>query len=116
MAYLMAFSTWFQVTERDPTLSLSVVVPLALPDFGPVKAFCSLIREPLWAADRKLSIAIEKSSLLYRLLYLGEPLRTQKCPVHLGVWHGIQPVPCPHGCGLTGWLPKILDPPQKEIP
>jgi hypothetical protein len=51
---------------------------------------------------------VRKSNLLYRLLYLGEPLRTRKCPMHGGSWSGV-PVPgeeCPHGCGHTGWLPE----------
>lgn len=50
-----------------------------------------------------VGLGIEKSSLLARLLYEGEPLRTKKCPVHDGTWCGINP--CPHGCGETGWVP-----------
>jgi hypothetical protein len=51
-----------------------------------------------------------KSNLLYRLLYLGQPLRTEKCPIHDGHWAGC-PAPddyCPHGCTVagntTGWI------------
>ncbi len=48
-------------------------------------------------------ITIPKSNLLYRLLYLEQPLRTVKCPTHDGHWSGLDP--CEHGCGSTGWLP-----------
>lgn len=54
-------------------------------------------------------LAIRKSNLLHRLIYLGEPLRTEMCPEHKGRWSGCQPEPCPHGCSsginVTGWLP-----------
>lgn len=49
-----------------------------------------------------------KSNLLFRLLYLGEPVRREPCPEHGGHWSGCQPEPCPHGCSsgrdVTGWL------------
>jgi hypothetical protein len=40
----------------------------------------ALIRQVRWA--------MSKSNLLYRLIYLGEPLRTEKCPTHDGRWSG----------------------------
>lgn len=46
---------------------------------------------------------IRKSNLLWRLIYAGEPLRTEPCPKHQGRWSGI--LPCEHGCDSTGWLP-----------
>lgn len=51
---------------------------------------------------------IRKSSLLDRLLYAGEKLRTRKCPTHNGHWSGLEHDGnvCPHGCQLTGWLPE----------
>lgn len=56
-----------------------------------------------------ISVFVRKSNLLYRLLYLGQPLRTRKCPEHDGHWSGCHPEPCPHGCSVgmdvTGWLP-----------
>ncbi len=54
-----------------------------------------------------LRIGIHKSNLLARVLYGGEEVRTEMCPLHLGQWHGIEDPerPCIHGCGLTGWLP-----------
>jgi hypothetical protein len=49
-----------------------------------------------------------KSNLLWRLIYLGQPLRTQKCPEHRGHWSGCD-VPgtcaCQVGTDVTGWLP-----------
>lgn len=57
-------------------------------------------------ADMLLRIEtdISKSSLLARLLYDGEELRTRECPEHKGRWSGIGP--CRHGCGMTGWIPN----------
>lgn len=51
-----------------------------------------------------IHVTIPKSNLLYRLLYAGETLRTERCPEHAGVWVG----PVTGGsceCGGTGWLP-----------
>lgn len=49
-----------------------------------------------------------KSNLLYRILYLGEDPRTEKCPVHKGVWSGcVTEDPgcgCLSGANVTGWL------------
>jgi hypothetical protein len=52
-------------------------------------------------------IAIGKSSMLGRLIYDGEKLRTEKCPVHKGVWSGIGH--CEYGCDHTGWLPAEVE-------
>lgn len=57
----------------------------------------------------RILIDIEKSGLMYRLLYLNEDLRTEKCPEHKGemdtqVWVGINT--CQHGCQGSGWLPN----------
>lgn len=58
-----------------------------------------------------------KSNLLYRLIYLGEPLRTEKCPKHDGHWSGCSwggnPCDCQkviidgrvvYDTNVTGWL------------
>src|SRR5215216_1892787 len=37
---------------------------------------------------RQHFITIRKSNFLYRLLYLGERVRTEKCPEHKGKWSG----------------------------
>lgn len=64
--------------------------------------------EHLVPAIRQVRMAIHKSSLLYRMLYCGQPLRTKKCPVHEGRWSGIPGFNdgdmC--ACELTGWLPE----------
>jgi hypothetical protein len=58
-----------------------------------------------------LRLAIYKSNLLYRMVYLGEPLRTIKCPTHDGHWSGMHfsdkpPCECTDRAGnITGWLP-----------
>ena len=56
-----------------------------------------------------VEMAIVKSNLLYRLIYLKLPLRTRKCPKHQGRWSGCTPDPCSEGCTVagnnTGWLP-----------
>ena len=56
-------------------------------------------------------LAIRKSSMLARLVYGCEPLRTVKCPAHKGKWSGLEGMDnvCPHGCQLTGWLPANDD-------
>lgn|GEM_PF-4830456 len=65
---------------------------------------------PRWAgsieAIRLVFTLIRKSSLLYRLIYARETLRTEKCPEHKGKWSGLEHPdnPCPHGCQMTGWL------------
>lgn len=61
-------------------------------------------------------LAIEKSALLNRLIYEGEDIRTEKCPVHKGKWSGCAfkleecaneqyPQGCMSGSNVTGWLP-----------
>lgn len=47
--------------------------------------------------------AVAKSSMLWRRIYGGEPLRTRMCPAHKGRWVGIGNPAC--GCQDTGWLP-----------
>lgn len=49
---------------------------------------------------------VSKSSLLGRLIYSKEKLRTKKCPLHEGHWNGqaMMRGDCPHKCSGTGWL------------
>lgn len=50
---------------------------------------------------------IQKSALLWRLIYRGEKLRTVECPKHKGKWHGPEWIgmeTCPHDCDGTGYL------------
>jgi len=63
-----------------------------------------------------IRLAIRKSCLLDRLIYGGETLRTEICPVHLGRWSGCSMDPQPAGCNcrhdicLTGWQQNPGDP------
>lgn len=74
-----------------------------LPDEAEIDEFCALLRPHI---DRYDEITIAKSSLLCRLLYDGETLRTTPCPTHKGRWSGCHPEPCEHGCDYVGWLPN----------
>lgn len=67
-----------------------------------------------YAAAGFVTITAAKSNLLYRLLYLRQPLRTEKCPVHDGHWAGYPSIiggesstacACQVGLDITGWLP-----------
>ncbi|MHA2426992.1 MAG: hypothetical protein ACXADB_03070 [Candidatus Hermodarchaeia archaeon] len=55
---------------------------------------------------RHIMMDIRKSNLLFRLIYAGEELRTEQCPIHKGKWSGCSFEGCIYGCGETGWLPK----------
>lgn len=79
-----AFTTWFRCIQRN------------VADGGSHGAGYA-------SALDAILLDIRKSSLLARLIYGGEKLRTRKCPEHKGVWSGIDP--CEHGCGETGWVP-----------
>jgi len=54
---------------------------------------------------------ITKSSLLGRLIYGGEKLRTEMCPIHKGHWSGLEwpDKPCLHRCQMTGWIQEAED-------
>jgi hypothetical protein len=54
-----------------------------------------------------IEIAITKSNLLARLIYGGEELRTEQCPIHKGRWSGCRHPACPmchDGLNITGWV------------
>ena len=55
-------------------------------------------------------LQISNSNLLWRLIYQGEELRKEMCPVHKGTWSGYgfdEPYcECQHGFDITGWLPN----------
>ena len=64
-------------------------------------------------------LQIQKSNLLWRLIYGGQELRTTPCPEHKGKWSGCMwpkdekdVCACMDGCNVTGWLP---DPPPPEF-
>lgn len=57
----------------------------------------------------RTSLHVSKSNLLARLIYSGEALRTQPCPIHKGHWSGcaMGAGACPHcmsGFNITGWV------------
>ncbi len=57
-------------------------------------------------AFETIHLAVYKSNLLFRLIYGGEKLRTEKCPIHQGRWSGCVPDPCPicaFDSDVTGW-------------
>lgn len=61
-------------------------------------------------AWRSVSLTLYKSNLAHRLVYLGEPVRTEPCPKHKGHWSGCvfftdEPCECMSGSNVTGWLP-----------
>lgn len=72
------------------------------PRTAPVTEICAAFdtwAEATGSKDWPTRFQAHKSNLLYRLIYLGEPLRTEKCPVHEGRWSG-----CSWGDALkTGW-------------
>lgn len=85
--YCAAFDTWWSALEHTEEPGLKK------------------IRE---SAVLNLPLAIAKSNLLWRLIYLGEPLRTRQCPVHRGRWSGYGDCACNLGgtfSDRTGWLP-----------
>lgn len=94
--YCAAFQTWAEVVERactDPTLMRD-------PEY-PRRQYGHAYHEHL----RYILLDIRKSNLLGRMLYGGEPLRTEKCPEHGGHWDGQSMLlGCRHGCDGTGWL------------
>jgi hypothetical protein len=109
-AYLAAFDAWFTACRENgygPAIDAEpafrdAVAAGGLPDEAPVSDFCDVLMPRL--PSRTVMFAVGKSSMLDRLLYGGETLRTAKCPTHKGHWSGLGIERCPHGCGHTGWL------------
>lgn len=119
--YARAFEAWLSVAglhdEDVAALKNAIADFRAVADDGAargVEDFC-VEAWALLGSDRDgLRITIEHSCLLYRMVYLGESLRTEVCPLHKGRWSGIRFTACPHGCDSTcgcstGWLPNSTD-------
>jgi hypothetical protein len=115
--YRQAFITWLDVTNSsyEDKAIVAAALDYAL-DYAPpvsdvtvqIERICDRMRN--WARDKDdvshLALSIEKSCLLDRLIYGGEPLRTERCPKHKGRWSGCVPDPCPicsYGSNVTGW-------------
>lgn len=92
-AYCEAFEQWFDII-RTTALARAKDDPLRT------------LGEALNGVAFTLPLAIRKSSLLWRLIYGGEPLRTERCPTHWGVWSGLPSFGNDCECDLTGWLPQ----------
>jgi len=116
--YCAAFLTWGAVSHRsEEELQLfrngCDAVSREHSGLVPISELCSTMRN--WAeagaGTGSLGLDIAKSCLLSRLIYAGEPLRTQPCPIHEGSWSGCPDEPCPAGCNfglnVTGWLPEL---------
>lgn len=93
---------------------------------SPVSEYCDALYEYWRAADpylkeqypqlqgqmSTLQLVITKSAALVRLLYMGEAVRKEPCPVHKGSWSGMhmsdaKPCDCTSRDGnITGWLPN----------
>lgn len=110
--YLGAFEQWFLVLEMHkryrsqvPGLRLwwSRVVRENLPDRADLAEFCA--RMP--GLPRNLHLTVLKSNLLYRMLYLGEPVRQRRCPGTKHTSGGREYTDHPYlqcQCGGCGWL------------
>ena len=127
--YCKAISTWLRLKKeriqaecRETEASLEPLEEAASRDFEDVKKEASigfLMRKRHRLRDtihllRSVEIDIRKSGMLYRMLYLGEKLRTKKCPVHkgkmdTGMWTLRQGEVC--ACQGSGWLPEPEDVP-----
>lgn len=91
--YCSAIKTWFRAIE-------------ALNNGDDTKNPESRQGHTYWRFLRSIEIDIRKSNLLYRMIYHGDPLRSEKCPEHQGHWDGQAQMllGCTYGCGGTGWL------------
>ena len=95
--YCAAFHTWARAVEEGAERE---------------KALGGRKTSDLQEMSRRIEnvrLDIVKSNLLYRLLYLGEKLRTEMCPIHKGHWSGCpgQKDACPHctvAGNVTGWI------------
>jgi hypothetical protein len=97
--YCNAFRVWHQaLIERQQREDAAVACGELDEQFRD-----DALREALEALNNPhLQMQIAKSNMLGRLIYGGQNVRTQMCPVHKGVWSGLGH--CDHGCDETGWI------------
>jgi hypothetical protein len=118
--YRAAFVTWLAVsgrTEGEIAVARSALAELPAKGTFAIVDLCNELRNFVTMAGRNhnldsLVLAVDKSSLLDRLVYAGEKLREKPCPIHEGRWQGCYPEPCRlcnYGCQTTGWLKPDLD-------
>jgi hypothetical protein len=101
--YCKAFETWMSVLEENYREAF--------------KAGGKQAAERVHGAEviphfSRIRLLINKSNFLARLVYGGEKLRTEKCPVHKGEWNGHAMLmgDCPHQCDGSGFLRAKDDP------
>lgn len=99
--YCKAFETWQKAVEAGADRAVAEGTEEPLNAQRSLKRMAEVIRE--------VSLLVSKSNLLARLLYDGEELRTEPCPIHKGHWSGCTwgEGCCPHcmsGCNVTGWI------------
>jgi hypothetical protein len=102
--YCEAFRTWQDAIEDAAEQAKED------PDESP---FARQSLEDMARAIQEVSTLVSKSNLLSRLLYGGEELRTERCPIHKGHWSGCVwgDGRCPHcmsGDNVTGWVRPAL--------
>lgn len=120
--YCEAFKVWADASNLDGRkfLLLSEALGFLRQEYCgvyPIVDLCKEMRQ--WAKAKYkaegyaghisgLHTAIDKSCLLWRLIYAGEKLRVRPCPIHKGKWSGCTVEPCKAGCSfgsnVTGWL------------
>jgi hypothetical protein len=93
--YCRAFRVWQKAIE-DACLQET--------NEGTKLSFQTMLRD-----IQETALHVAKSNLLWRLLYLGEGLRIDPCPIHKGHWSGCvwDEDACPHcmsGSNVTGWV------------
>lgn len=107
--YCAAIDSWMRAIEQGCREELKKNKEAGQPDALLFSQGCDYY-------DRlsKIRRDMNKSGLLYRLLFRGEKIRIVKCPTHNGkmdtpVWCGLSKETCV--CDGTGWLPN-----EEEIP
>jgi hypothetical protein len=95
--YCEAFETWVGVLEQNYRDALKA---------GGKKAAEAVHGAEIVPHFSQIRLLINKSYFLARLVYGGEKLRTEKCPIHKGEWSGQAMLmgDCPHQCDGSGFL------------
>lgn len=96
--YCKAFYTWQRAIETAYRQETEPYTKLS---------FENMVRD-----IRSVALYVSKSNLLARLLYIGEELRTEPCPIHKGHWSGCawEESACPYcmsGSNITGWKKPV---------
>ena len=102
--------------EHDPVMPVSMVCDALVQWRDALRESSKEQYRDLGKDAYEVFFAINKSNLLWRLIFLGEKLRTKPCPVHQGRWSGCNDAAgsgcqgaCMSGGNVTGWLPEPED-------